>query len=199
MKIRILLTLLVAGFLVIGCGSSEETQKENEYESNLPDWYMNPPSNSNEYMYAIGEGTSSRRSMARKEAMQDGNASLAGKLEQEVSAMQKNFEEETTAGENSNYRQVFTDVSKSVAQQTLRGVEIDRSHFSRTQEGTQTEVILLVRMPIGEAANAMNQALQNTLSKDEELYTKFKASKAFEDMKKSIDEMKKGNMPSEQQ
>lgn len=198
MKIRILVSIFLAGMLFVGCGSSNETT-QTDMEENLPDWYMNPPSSNSEYMYAIGEGSSTRRSMARKEAMSDGEAALAGKLEQEVSAMQKNFEEETTAGENSNYRQVFTDVSKSVAQQTLRGVEIDRSHFSRTQNGTQTEVILLVRMPIGEAANAMNQALQNTLSKDEELYTKFKASKAFEDMKKSIDDMKKGNMPSEQQ
>lgn len=193
MKIRTLLILIIAGMLFIGCGSSEDI---TEAESELPSWYMNPPSNSNEYMYALGEGTSSRRSMARQEAMQDGRSALATKLETEVSAMQKNFEEETTSGDQSNYRQVFTDVSKSVAQQTLSGVEVDRSHFTRTQEDTQYDVILLVRMPIGEAANAMNEALQNTLSRDEELYTQFKSSKAFEDMKNSIEEMKEGKMPS---
>lgn len=194
MKIRILLSFLLAGFLVVGCSSSKEVQDNS---SNLPSWYTNPPSSDSEYMYAIGEGTSSRRSMARQEAMQDGRASLATKLESEVSAMQKNFEEETTSGTNSNYSQVFTDVSKTVAQQTLRGVDVDRSHFTMTQNDTKHNVILLMRLPIGEAANSLNQALENTLSKDEELYTKFKASKAFEDMKKSIDDMKKGNMPSE--
>lgn len=184
----------------MGCSSSGNVQdEETQIESQMPDWYLNPPSTNNEYMYAIGEATSTRRRLARNNAMQNGRSALTTKLETEVSAMQKNFAEETTSGENSNYRQVFTDVSKSVAEQTLRGVEVDRSHFARTQEGTQINVILLVRMPIGEAANAMNQALQNTLSKDEELYTKFKASKAFKDMKKSIEDMENGDMPSENQ
>ncbi len=194
MKIRILLSFLLAGFLVVGCSSSKEVQDNS---SNLPSWYTSPPSSDNEYMYAIGEGTSSRRSMARQEAMQDGRAALATKLESEVSAMQKNFEEETTSGTNSNYSQVFTDVSKTVAQQTLRGVDVDRSHFTMTQNDTKHNVILLMRLPVGEAANSLNQALENTLSKDEELYTKFKSSKAMDEMKKSIEEMKEGNMPSE--
>lgn len=196
MKIRTLLTFLFAAALVVGCSSSEPAT--NEATSGLPGWYLSPPSSDSEYMYAIGEGTSSRRSMARNEAMQSGKAALASKLESEVSAMQKNFEEETTSGANSNYSQVFTDVSKSVAQQTLRGVDVDETHMEMVQNGTKYNVILLMRLPVGEAANSLNQALQNTLSKDEELYTKFKASKAFEDMKNSIDEMKNGSMPSNQ-
>lgn len=193
MKIKTVLTLFVAGMLAFGCSSSAPTTNDS-----LPGWYTNPPSTDNEYMYAIGEATSSRRSMARQQAMQNGRAGLATKLETEVSAMQKNYAEETTSGANSNYREVFTNVSKSVAQQTLRGVEVDQSRFAMTENDTKHEVILLVRLPIGEAANAMNQALQNTLSRDEELYTKFKSSKAFEDMKQSIEDMKEGNMPSEQ-
>lgn len=194
MKIRTLLTFLFAAALFVGCGSSEPAQQSSQY----PDWYMSPPSSDSEYMYAIGEGTSSRMSMARQKAKQSGMAALAGKLESEVSAMQKNFEEETTSGVNSNYSQVFTNVSKSVAQQTLSGVDIHDSHVGSDQSGTKTHVILLMRLPVGEAANSLNQALQNTLSRDEELYTKFKASKAFEDMKQSIEEMKNGNMPSGQ-
>ncbi len=195
MKIRTVLTLLVAGMLVFGCSSSEPITEDN---SNLPGWYLNPPSTDNEYMYAIGEATSSRRRMARTTAMNNGDAAIAQKIQAEVSTMQKNYAEETTSGEDSNYRQVFTDVSKSVAQQTLRGVEVDQTHITRTDDDTRYNVIVLVRMPVGEAANAMNQALQNTLSRDEELYTKFKASKAFEDMKQSIEGMKEGDMPSEQ-
>lgn len=195
MKIRTLLTFLFAAVLVVGCSSSEPVQ---DTSSDLPDWYTMPPSSDNEYMYAIGEGTSSRRSMARKKAMQQARANLTLKLESEVSAMQKNFSEETTSGANSNYSEVFTDVSKSVGQQTLRGVDVYKSKFYERDSGTKHEVLLLARLPVGEAANSLNQALQNTLSKDEELYTKFKASKAFEDMKKSIEEMKQGSMPSNQ-
>lgn len=195
MKIRILLTLVLAGFLAIGCSSSEEVTDDS---GDLPSWYTNPPSSDNEYMYAVGEGTSSRRSMARKQAMQNANAALTLKLESEVSAMQKNFAEETTSGDNSNYSEVFTDVSKSIGEQTLRGVEVDQSEFYQRDNNTKHEVLMLVRMPIGEAANAMNQALENTLSKDEELYTKFKAEKGFEEMKNSIEEMKEGDLPSEQ-
>ncbi|MEL7833345.1 LPP20 family lipoprotein [Fodinibius sp. Rm-B-1B1-1] len=194
MKTRILLTFLVAGFLAFGCSSSENVQ--DNAGSDLPSWYTNPPSSDSEYMYAIGEGTSSRRSMARKQAMQNGRAALTLKLESEVSAMQKNFAEETTSGANSNYSEVFTDVSKSVGQQTLRGVDVDRSKFYTRDNNTKHEVLMLVRLPVGEAADALNQALENTLSKDEEMYTKFKASKGFEEMKQSIEEMKEGNMPS---
>lgn len=195
MKIRILLSFLLAGVLFVGCSSSEKVTDDS---GDLPSWYTNPPSSDNEYMYAIGEATSSRRSMARKQAMQNARAALTLKLESEVSAMQKNFAEETTSGANSNYSEVFTDVSKSVGQQTLRGVDVDQSRFYLRDNNTKHEVLLLARLPVGEAANSLNQALENTLSKDEELYTKFKASKAFEDMKKSIDEMKNGSMPSGQ-
>lgn len=200
MKLRILLALILGGLFFVGCSSSQQTAQQDEpteVEEGLPDWYLNPPSTNNEYMYAVGEATSTRRRLARTNAKSNGNAAIAQKIQAEVSAMQKNFAEETTSGQQSNYRQVFTDVSKTVAQQTLRGVEIDKSHFGRTQNGTQYEVLLLVRMPVGEAANALDQALQNTMSRDEELYTKFKASKAFKDMKKSIEDMKDGNMPSE--
>ncbi|NGP87533.1 LPP20 family lipoprotein [Fodinibius halophilus] len=197
MKLKIILAVFMSGMLLLGCSSSKEVSDDTEMESNLPNWYMNPPSSDNEYMYAIGEATSSRRRIARTSAMNNGDAAIAQKIQAEVSTMQKNFAEETTAGENSNYRQVFTDVSKSVAQQKLSGVEVYKSHFTKTDSGTKYEVILLMRMPIGEAANALDQALKNTLSRDEELYTKFKASKAFEDMKKSIEEMEQGSMPSE--
>jgi hypothetical protein len=196
MKKRILLTFLVAGFLAFGCSSSGNVQ--DNAGSDLPSWYTNPPSSDDEYIYAVGEATSTRRSMARKQALQTGRAALTLKLESEVSAMQKNFAEETTSGTNSNYSEVFTDVSKSVGQQTLRGVDVDRSKFYQRDNNTKHEVLMLVRLPVGEAANALNEALENTLSKDEEMYTKFKASKGFEEMKKSIEEMKGGNMPSGQ-
>lgn len=192
MKLRILLTFLLAGAMFMGCSSSKQVADNS---SDLPSWYTSPPSSDSEYIYAIGEATSSRRSMARKQAMQNGRAQLALKLQAEVSAMQKNFAEETASGANSNYSEVFTDVSKSVAKQTLRGVDVDRSKFYNRDN--KHEVLLLVRLPVGEAAETLNQALENTMSKDEELYTKFKASKAFEDMKKSIEEMENGNMPSE--
>ncbi|WP_138430897.1 LPP20 family lipoprotein [Fodinibius saliphilus] len=197
MKLKIILAVFMSGMLLLGCSSSKEVSENTEMESNLPNWYMNPPSSDSEYMYAIGEATSSRRRIARTSAMNNGDAAIAQKIQAEVSTMQKNFSEETTAGEDSNYRQVFTDVSKSVAQQKLSGVEVHKSHFTKTDSGNKYEVILLMRMPIGEAANALDEALQNTLSRDEELYTKFKASKAFEDMKKSIEDMENGNMPSE--
>lgn len=193
MKVRKLLVLLFVGALMAGCGGSKEVQDDS---GNLPSWYTNPPSSDNEYMYAIGEGMSSRRSMARKQAMQNGRAQLTIKLKSEVSAMQKNFSEESTSGANSNYSEVFTDVSKTVAQQTLRGVETEKSAFYRRQNNTKHEVLMLVKMPVGEAANSLNQALENTLSKDEELYTKFKSSKAFEEMQESIENMGNGNMPS---
>jgi hypothetical protein len=192
--------LVLSGLLFMGCSSSGNVQdEETQIESQMPDWYLNPPSSDNEYMYAIGEATSAKRRMARTSAMNNGDAALAQKIQSEVSTMQKNFAEETTSGQQSNYRQVFTDVSKSVAEQDLSGVEVFKSHFDRTQTGTRYDVILLLRMPVGEAANALDQALQNTLSKDEELYTKFKASKAFKDMKKSIEDMENGDMPSENQ
>lgn len=199
MKLRTLLSFFLAGALFIGCSSSQQATEsdETDVESDLPSWYLNPPSTDNEYMYAIGEATSTRRRTARTQAMQNGRAALTTKLETEVSAMQKSFTEEVTSGEQSNYREVFTDVSKSVAQQTLRGVEVDESHFAKTDSDRRYEVILLVRMPVGEAANALNQALQNTLSKDEEMYTKFKEHKAFKEMKKSIEGMEEGEMPSE--
>lgn len=178
-----LFTGLIAGLLVIVAGCSPEPAEQMQQEINqLPSWYTSPPQDNDEFLYATSSGTSSRREVARQKARTNATTNIAQKLEQKVEALEKIFTEEVTSGTESNFSEAFTRASKSITSQNLSGIAIDQVAFVPTSDGTRYECFVLVRLPVGDA----RRALDNALSQEEELYVKFKESKAFEELQKDL-------------
>lgn len=182
MKKLIPLLLVVVTVFLSACGGSKNTTDTSEGLENLPSWYESPPDDNNEFLYAVSSAISSRREMARRKAQTDATANLARKLGTVVENMQKQFTEEITSGDESNYAEAFTSATKTVTNQRLTGVKVEETKFLARDNNTKYECFVLVKLPVGEARTA----LENALSKEEEMYVKFKESKAFEEMQSDI-------------
>jgi hypothetical protein len=186
-------TLLVAMALLvavsaIGCGSSNkmtraEAAAQREIDK-MPAWYLNPPQDNDEYLYEIAEVTMSRRSSARQSAIIQGRTALSAKLGVKVEALQKLFEEEVTNGNESVYSAAFTAANQNVISQDLRAASVEEQAFVPTASGQYTSYVLM-RLPIGDA----REIIDNALSQDEELYIRFKESKAFEELMENLERL----------
>ncbi|MBO6534985.1 MAG: hypothetical protein JJ966_02100 [Balneolaceae bacterium] len=186
-------TLLVALALLvtvsaIGCGSSNKMTKaeaaaQREIDK-MPGWYLNPPEDNDEYLYEIAEVTMSRRSSARQSAIIQGRTALSAKLGVKVEALQKLFEEEVTNGNESVYSAAFTAANQNVISQDLRAASVAEQAFVPTASGQYTSYVLM-RLPIGDA----REIIDNALSQDEELYIRFKESKAFEELMENLERL----------
>lgn len=179
------LSLLV--MVMAACSPDPAEQVEEELDS-TPQWYMNPPEDNNEFLYAVSSGVSSRREVARQKAENNARTNIAQKLEVKVEALEKIFTEEITSGSQSNFSESFTSAQKSITSQTLRGFSTDQIQYSPTQDG-RYECFVLAKIPVGDA----RKALENALSQEEELYVKFKESKAFEELQNDLDRLGENN------
>lgn len=185
MKIKQLLLTLFAVAFIASCGSNEPVNTSSQ----MPSWYLSPPQDTEEFFYAAEEAESSRQGTALRSAQANATQAMAAKLEIKVSALQKSFEEEVQSGPDANYASTFSNASEQLVNTTLNGVTRDRAECVQldpemTGGNVNNRCYVLVRMPVGQARTV----LDNALSKDEELYTKFKASKAFEELQNRLHE-----------
>lgn len=173
----------------VGCGSSGPQMTEAEAAAQreidkMPTWFLNPPSDNEEFLYEIAEVTMSRRSSARQSAVIQGRTAVSAKLGVKVEALQKLFEEEVTNGNESVYSAAFTSASQNVISQDLRAASVDEQAYVPTATGQFTAYVLL-KLPIGDA----REIIDNALSQDEELYIRFKESKAFEELQNNLERL----------
>ena len=150
----------------------------------MPSWFLNPPSDTDEFLYEIAEVTMSRRSSARQSAIIQARTALAAKLGVKIEALQKLFEEEVTNGNESTYSATFTSASQNVISQDLRAASVEKQDYIPTASGMFTSYIIM-KLPIGDA----REIIENALSQDEELYIRFKESKAFEELQENLERL----------
>lgn len=187
MKYARLSLFVVVALIVAACGGgTEKTQKQLD---RTPDWYKMPPSDNSEYLYATASGKSTRRETARQKAITNASAEMARKLSLKVEALQKMFNEEITSGTQTNYDEAFTNATKIIASEQLKGLSTDKVEFSSSDNGTQIECFVLVKLPVGDA----RASLENALSRDKELYVKFKESQAFKELQEDLSRLGKDN------
>lgn len=170
-------------FIIAACSPRPSNQIQQQIDR-APDWYTNPPEDTNDYLYTVSSAISARREVSRQIAETNARTSMAQKLETKVEALEKIFTEEVTGGTDSNYSQAFTLASQSITSTTLRGVTADQIEFVPTDDG-QFECFIITRMPVGEARSA----LDNALSQDEELYIRFKESQAFQELQENLERL----------
>lgn len=185
MNIKPILSTLFALLFIASCGP-KEVIKAND---SMPTWITIPPQDTEEYFYAPGQAESSRQGMALTSAEANARVAMAAKLKIKVSALQKSFTEEVQSGPNANYAATFSSASEQLVNSTMSGTTRDRAECEQlnpkfTGGNVNQRCYVLVRMPVGQARTV----LENALSKDEELYTKFKASKAFEELENKLHE-----------
>lgn len=184
-------TILLWGALALaglgGCGAQTTnlTPEANKKTiSNLPEWFVNTPDDPN-YIFATATMTSKDLQMAVDKASTAARTELARQMETKYANLTKQFQEEVGAGENSELLQQFTSATKAVTQQTLNGSKIDKKDV-QTESGIYRAYVLM-SLPIGTA----NQMLMEKIKANQNLYTRFRSTKAFEELDKELGASKK--------
>lgn len=187
MKTTTTLLIFALSLMLVNCSSSEKTIANNDPR---PDFIKNPPLDSPEYLIATGIAESVSMATSERRAMTEAQGAITQKLEARVETMQKSFEEELRQGgvTNANYTSSFQNVVKTVSSTTLKGLERIESVVNPQDTGGYIAYVL-VRYPVGEAA----ELFQNALTQEQELYVKFKESKAFKELEEEIKKYKKEN------
>lgn len=170
------LLLLLSAVLIMSCGG---TKSLPDTGGEPPDWFVNAQSDPN-YLIATNTAASRDLQLAYDKAITGARAEIARQAEVRISAMQKRFDEEVGLSDDAELLQMFTQVTKTVVATTLNGSRVAKKHQAR--DGNNWRAYVLVEYPIG----AANQALMQQLKNNQRLYTKFRASQAFEELDKEV-------------
>ena len=151
----------------------------------FPDWVDNPPFD-DEFLYVVGSGTSRNLGLARRKATQNARAELALKIEATVTVLVENFEEEVGSDpESTKVSEIFSQLSKSVANQILIGSRNVKTYTQR-RDNSNT-VWVLMELP---TQNIVAGAVA-TIRKDKVLYNRWRVSEAFKELEGEVN--KKGS------
>tara|TARA_R110000868_G_scaffold294140_1_gene554690 strand:- start:21157 stop:21789 length:633 start_codon:yes stop_codon:yes gene_type:complete len=192
--------LAFSALLIVGCSGSKEVAqsgsipqmnndeliRSNEVLDGAPIWSSMPPADDENYLYTVNQATGSTftQQATLLSAENLARQAMAAKIEAKVQALQKSFLETVTSADQQNYDATFTNVNKITTDETLNNTTSVRNRCmpiavgDRPSGNVDQRCFVIMRMPIGPA----KAAYENALSKDEELYTKFKASKAYQEL-----------------
>jgi len=174
-----LLILCVSCVLfVAGCGGGSKTL-QGASEGGIPDWYTNVPKDPN-FVYAANTASSQDLQVAIDRATTGARAEVGRQVEVKVTAMQKRFEEETGAAQDSQMLQQFTSATKTVVSTTLSGSRVKT--ISKGKEGNMWRAFVLVEYPIG----AANQAFLQALKQNEQVLTRVRACESYKELDSEV-------------
>lgn len=170
------LAVLVALIAVVltGCGGGSKSLQAVD-ECDIPEWYSTVPQNAN-YLYAARTATSQDMQLALDKATTDGRTEIGRQTELKVQGLQKRFDEEVGLNNDAQLMSQFTQANKTVVSTSLSGSRVKEQVLCK--DGDMYRAYVLVEYPIG----AANEALMQQIKKNNEMYTRFRASQAFKDL-----------------
>ena len=172
------LVLLAIAVLSLGCGGKTASTGNS---LGLPEWFQAVPEDPG-YIFAVATSTSRDLGMSVNKAKQQARVDIAQQMETKVKSMIKQFNEEVGLGEEAEFLSQTTEVSKSVTSKVLNG-----SKARKVETVKEGEIIyrsyVLMEMPIGPA----NAALMEAIKKQQNMYTRFRASQGFQELEGEID------------
>ena len=179
-------TLLVAlSLMLIGCGGSKSLQATET--GDVPDWFTNVPKDPN-FLYAAKTAASQDLQLALDKATTDARVEIGQQVEIKVEGLQKRFQEETGTSADAQLLDQFTQANKTVVSTSLSGTQITKQ--KQLKDGSLWRAYVMIEYPVG----AANQAMLQQIKKNEQLYTRFRATQTFkelEDEVKKLDDAKK--------
>lgn len=185
MRLFISFLLVALSIMLIGCGGTKSLQATDT--GDIPDWFMNVPKDPN-FLYGAKTATSQDLQLALDKAATDARAEIARQVEIKVDGLQKRFQEETGTNADAQLLEQFTQANKTVVSTSLSGTQVTKQ--KQVKDGNLWRAYVLVEYPVG----AANQAFLQQMKKNEQLYTRFRATQTFkelEDEVKKLDDAKK--------
>jgi len=184
MNTRLLPALLALCLLslLVACGGSEpEPQTVGSGDCTAPAWFLDPPQDDN-YFLSAQTAVSQQLQTAIDKAKTNGRLDLAARVETHVEGLYSQFTEDIGTETESRIRQKYEQGTKQIVDRALNGSNSRHTQYCREAGGYRAFV--LMELPVGEA----NEEVMRMISREEELYTEFKASQFFEEMERKLEQ-----------
>ena len=167
---KMLVPFMFIVVLLAGCGGSQPAQQAPA--SDVPDWYMNIPSDPN-FLFAAKAAPSADMQLAIEKATAECRADISRQMEVKVQSLVKKFDEEVGTGNDTQLLSQFTSASKQVTSNVLSGSKVKTQKVNK--EGSMYRAYVLMQLPIGAAADQ----LLSSMKKNDKTYTRFRATETF--------------------
>lgn len=128
---------------------------EAPMDINIPNWYVKPPSASENYVWTTGTGFSNDLAMSRKKAMLDSQVQLADKINGVISAMVRQSMRDDQGNNTVDRSSSF--VKKVIIETAITGHMLEDSRVVSENRGYRTFV--LVRYPLGDSNRILKEKL----------------------------------------
>ena len=187
MKKRFTFILLVAvAIFFTACGSSRKIDDGDEW-SEVKDPFQELTTMANDIIEgggvaAVGEGRSTRKDIAKQKAIASSELALAGIFERKVEGLKKNFQEEVGQAQESEVNELFSVVSKTTISKALVGAIEKDYKIVQNKAGEYMYGVVLAITP----KTANMSILDEMSAKKPQLYQRFRASQAFEELEKEM-------------
>lgn len=186
MKKVLIITILSLVFIVVGCGPKPSTQAAVARSSDVPEWYLMPPT-AEDAFYGVGDANKPQMSLAKKAATARARDEIAQSVEVKVNTMLKDYMSASGLGGDAEALEFTESVSKHVASSALKG-----SVVKNTEVGKDGTIYVLVEYSLDYARKeallkAKSEAEQ--AKKEEALYNEFKARQGFDALEKELNSM----------
>jgi len=164
----------------------EQKQKETKVEvksvvAEAPDWFVKPPQD-DQRLFAPGTATSADLQLAVDESSLSAKRTLADSLKGLLSGKMKQFISESGPGPTDA---VLTKEVENVTTDVINEVNVSGYHQVQAKiipEGTQFRAYVLLEYSVAQA----NRELSDRVRQDPQLESRLRASKAFEELERDI-------------
>jgi hypothetical protein len=172
---RHLIALSVLSLLFAGCAANPQTKVEQTLPTpvlkaqgtvvptlKVPDWFIQPPENTAQHIFVVGEATGPFLGMTVQKATLDADSKLAFQLKSNVEAMIKSFKTDTGGKYGAESAEMLT---RKVTSATIIGHHKVDSQI--TQEGSTFRVFVLMRYPLGDANQLLTAELASRAQRNQ--------------------------------
>ena len=149
--------------------------------SDVPNWFMETPSEDDEFYYATAVGDMRSMTNAINRAVQDGQRQLSESIKANVQSMVKNYTQESGVNETTNVIEFYESVSKTVSDNVIAGLQTLKKYpYEKPSGGYKAYVLVGIKK--GAVQNEVLSQIQN----EESMYAEFKASQAFQALEAEV-------------
>ena len=157
-------------------GVTKENDRIFTNEVNYPDWYTVGGGKDKEGIYAVGSEYSNNFQFSVDKAMLSAKRELAANFSSYISAMMKDFT--TESGVTGDIASNDLDRTTRMIISRINLVGVQRTQFKVVHEGKGYRSFVKLRYSTDES----NKLLMAELRKNQQLYTRFQASKSFKEL-----------------
>ena len=185
-KIGVLMLAVMMAVCLLGCKSVDSERSPFELMQEKANAIT-----SSGGLAAVGTASSRNVSLALTKAKTRGRDELASIIEAKVNSLKKDFQEEIGEGKAAEFNSLFSNASKVIVSETLRG-SVPKDLKYDTKNGQTEAWALMVLDP-----KVIADAFEGAANTKRHLYTRFRASQAFSELDeevKKFEEFKKKDM-----